>query len=227
MSENKIPSESPSEIPSESYFFCVDFESVGGIPSENGFTCVGATIVDNNNNILFEYEGHSRMDNYKESELCLNEFWNKHPEKLEKMREKCRNSDKNPYEVIEELLEKANETISKKNIPRNKITPITDCTGYDPMLLGFFSKNDIMRLFGKYSPWLDVSSFYKGIGRKRITNDYMINGSSKKLAIQGIKQENPNFEFLSPTVQHDHTPLNDAINIVMTFNQINNALKTL
>lgn len=208
----------------ESYFMCFDFESVGGIPEENGFTCVGASIMDNNNNIYFKYEGHANTDQFKESELCLNEFWNRFPDKLDNMRNKCKSSSKNQYEIIDELITLACEAIDKFKIPRNKITPITDCTGYDPVLLGFFSKRDNMRLFGKYSPWLDVSSFYKGIGRKRMTNDFIINGSSKSIAIKGIQEKNENFVFLKPKVEHDHTPLSDSINIIMTFNQINNAL---
>jgi len=208
----------------ESYFICFDFESVGGIPCENGFTCVGATIMDNNNNIYFKYEGHANMKSCEESKLCLDEFWNKFPEKLEKMRNKCISSNKDQYQVCDELFELANKAIDKFNIPRNKITPITDCTGYDPVLLGFFSRRDNMRLFDKYAPWLDVSSYYKGLGRKLMTNDFIINGSSRKIAIQGIQETNKDFVFEKPKVEHDHTPLNDAINIVMTFNQINNAL---
>jgi hypothetical protein len=208
----------------ESFYFCVDFETVGGIPSKNGFTCCGATIMDNKDNCYFEFEGFANMSHYEKDDICYQEFWSKHPLKYHPMMEKCQLSNESPFKVCQRLLDTADAVIDMLNIPRGKITPLTDCTGFDPMLLGFFSDKDNMRLFGKYSPWLDVSSFYKGIGRKRLSSEMIHQVSSKKMAISGIQETKPDFIFIPPSIPHDHSPLNDAKNIVITFNQINNQL---
>ena len=197
----------------------IDFESFGGIPSEHGFARMGAVIVKNGQ-VVSSFESFAYSESFKKDERCISEFWEKQvPREVynNTLKQIADKSNPNCWGVVENFWEWVDKTIKENNL--SYVLPIGDNLPFDVGILQYFSNRDVCRPFGYYCEWIDVCSYYMGVGQIPLNGKNSALVSSKRAAVSELKFKlnSPNLTLPEFEVEHDHNPVNDATSIALYY----------
>jgi DNA polymerase III epsilon subunit-like protein len=207
------------------YVIGFDFEAAGGIPALHGFTQLGAVLVDmDTDKVMGEFNMFSSMKNLVWEKRCVEEFWEKNPEKYKETLKGTSEAKMGPYEVVDAFV----QWVQRVSKGLKDVYLLTDNAAFDAAILRFYSiKQDILYIFGSYRPIVESSRFYSGLARKPVTTESLWE-SSKDNALKGMRADGlkvPPFPIHS--VEHDHNPVNDALVMALNWSHMQRSLKMM
>jgi hypothetical protein len=195
-----------------------DFEAGGGVPFENGFTQLGAVLFNmNTGKVEDSFNMYASMRGFDWEDRCVKEFWEKFPERYKETMEKCVESRHSPEGVVDAFNDWCKNHFAKL---KNDVYLITDCATFDSGILKAFSNDDTLYYPGFPRDIVDTGVAYLGMCRLPFSTE-LVDGSAFKTCVKVLGITKP----FTPSVFHDHHPVNDATVIAEKWFYVNSFLR--